>query len=149
LTGPAMEAELSAMHQAVVGGTTIECGDPAEGSRSDAQPTVRLDRDHDIELSPLSVELPDPADAWLPGLRVGRYELRECIGAGGLGVVFAGFDPKLGREVAVKVLRRDRAALADHRARVLREAQAMAQVRHVNVVEVYDVGETDDANSTV
>jgi predicted Ser/Thr protein kinase len=143
-----MEPGPSAMQEAVVGGTTRGA---AERAASDAsvQPTIELDRDDALDLSPLSAEFPEMLDPWLPGTQVGRYELRECIGSGGLGVVFAGFDPKLGRAVAVKLLRPDRAALPDHRARVLREAQAMAQVRHPNVVEVHDVGETDDATSTV
>ena len=147
-----MEAGASAIHLAVVVvGTRMDAGDQGEPPGSDAsiQPTIPLARHDELELSIRRADLPDPADIWLPGVQVGRYELRECIGAGGLGVVFAAFDPKLGREVAVKLLRPDRAALADHRARVLREAQAMAQVRHANVVEVYDVGESDDANATV
>jgi tRNA A-37 threonylcarbamoyl transferase component Bud32 len=144
-----MEAIASAMHQAVVGGTTTEMGDrdPTPGSDPSVEPTRRIARDDEIELSPVRPAVPDAE--WMRGVNVGRYELRECIGAGGLGVVFAGFDPRLGREVAVKLLRPDRAALADHRARVLREAQAMAQIRHANVVEVYDVGESDDRGATV
>jgi predicted Ser/Thr protein kinase len=146
-----MDDAPSTIHQAVVGSTAVEFGDGSRASRSDSsvQPTIPLGARDELELSPVRTDPPAPSDIWQPGSYVGRYELRECIGAGGLGVVFAAFDPKLGRQVAVKLLRPDRAALADHRARVQREAQAMAQVRHPNVVEVYDVGEIDDANATL
>ncbi len=82
------------------------------------------------------------------GARLDRYEIRERLGAGGMGVVFAAHDPQLGRDVAIKVLRRpgvgvDHSAVADRRQRLAREARAMAQVNHPNVVAVYDVGEVD------
>ena len=67
----------------------------------------------------------------------GRYELDERIGAGAMGVVWRAHDPKLGRRVALKLLRRRDALLTE---RLVREAQAMAQVNHPNVVAVYDVG---------
>ncbi len=143
-----MEPLPPAIQEAVVGAPTMDAGQPVDSDAS-MQPTIELGRNDANPLPPLSADLPDAIDPWLPGTTVGRYELRECIGSGGLGIVFAAIDPKLGREVAVKLLRPDRAALGDHRARVLREAQAMAQVRHPNVVEVHDVGETDDASSTV
>ena len=86
-------------------------------------------------------------DAWseepAPGMRVDRYLLGARLGAGAMGVVFAAYDPELDRQVAVKVLRNDarderiRTALT---ARLLREAQAMAQLAHPNVVAVHDVG---------
>lgn len=66
---------------------------------------------------------------------VGRYELRERIGAGGMGVVYRGFDPELRREVAIKLI-----PIQGDPARALREARAMASVTHDNVLPVYDVG---------
>ncbi len=72
----------------------------------------------------------------LPGAEVGRYEVIECIGAGGMGVVYAARDPKLGRRVALKVVRSGKPSAHD---RLLREAQAMARLAHPNVVTVYDV----------
>ncbi|WP_146157373.1 serine/threonine-protein kinase [Enhygromyxa salina] len=73
--------------------------------------------------------------------RAGRYQLRERIGEGAMGVVYAAFDPQLQRKLAVKfvVPHRDTARGRD---RLLREAQAMARVNHPNVVSVYDAGET-------
>jgi serine/threonine protein kinase len=75
------------------------------------------------------------------GQRVGRYELRKLMGIGGMGMVYAAHDPELDRDVAIKLLRADidnEASLL--RARMLREAQAMARLKHPNVISVYDVG---------
>jgi tetratricopeptide (TPR) repeat protein len=75
--------------------------------------------------------------------RVGRYEIRGSLGAGGMGVVLRAFDPVLGREVAIKMIH---AALVEpaHRERMLREAQAIAKISHRNVVVVHDFGEVGD-----
>jgi len=74
-----------------------------------------------------------------PGTQIGRYEVREHLGSGGMGVVYAARDPKLDRTVALKIVRAPR--LAD---RSLREAQAMARLSHPNVVAVHDVITHDD-----
>jgi len=79
-----------------------------------------------------------------PGDCVGRYTIRRLIGEGGMGRVFAAVDPELGRTVAIKLIRSDRAVAPRARARLLREAQALARVRHPNVVSVYDVGTQND-----
>ena len=76
-----------------------------------------------------------------PGTRVGRYEIVKPIGAGGMGVVYAAHDPELDRVVAVKLLRGG--AHAELQQRLRREARAMAQLVHPNVVTVYDVGSFD------
>jgi tetratricopeptide (TPR) repeat protein/predicted Ser/Thr protein kinase len=77
-----------------------------------------------------------------PGSRVGRYEILERVGAGGMGVVYAGHDPELQRRVAIKMLRprTGEGPGSAGRTRLLREAQAMAKLSHPNVVAVYDVG---------
>jgi beta-lactam-binding protein with PASTA domain/tRNA A-37 threonylcarbamoyl transferase component Bud32 len=71
----------------------------------------------------------------------GRYELRELIGTGGMADVRRGFDVRLGREVAVKVLRRDLARDPSFQARFRREAQAAASLNAASIVSVYDTGE--------
>ncbi|HTE54849.1 MAG TPA: serine/threonine-protein kinase [Kofleriaceae bacterium] len=78
----------------------------------------------------------------LTGERIGRYELLERIGAGGMGVVYSAHDPELSRKVAIKLLGEgvDPSGQARLRHRLLREAQAMAQLAHPNVVAVHDVG---------
>jgi tetratricopeptide (TPR) repeat protein/tRNA A-37 threonylcarbamoyl transferase component Bud32 len=73
-----------------------------------------------------------------PGTSVGRYVVLEDIGQGGMGTVTRAYDPKLRREVALKRLVRQR-LVRDGAARLLREAQVMAQLSHPNVVGVYDV----------
>jgi tetratricopeptide (TPR) repeat protein len=85
-----------------------------------------------------------PAPAAEPGARVDRFVVLDVVGGGAMGVVVAAYDPKLDRKVALKLLR----TLDDPevgRARMLREAQAMARLQHPNVVAVYDVGLVDDA----
>jgi serine/threonine protein kinase/Tfp pilus assembly protein PilF len=80
------------------------------------------------------------------GAQVGRYEILEEIGAGGMGVVFLARDPELDRRVAVKLLRSDVAdpVLArGARSRIIREAQAQARFSHPHVVTVFDVGSFD------
>src|SRR4051812_32755103 len=77
------------------------------------------------------------------GATIGRYLVLDMIGKGGMGEVYAAYDPELDRKVAIKVLRTSSSAAADPvegRARILREAQALAQLSDPNVVAVYDVG---------
>ena len=71
---------------------------------------------------------------------LGRLRLERVLGSGGMGVVHAAFDPDLERRVAVKLLH---ASSADARARLLREARAMAKLSHPNVITVFDVGTAD------
>ena len=76
-----------------------------------------------------------------PETLAGRYELRGLLGHGGMGDVYDGWDLRLGRPVAVKVLRSDLAAAADIRLRFESEARTAATINHPNVVAVYDSGE--------
>ncbi|MFO0632674.1 MAG: serine/threonine-protein kinase [Nannocystaceae bacterium] len=78
------------------------------------------------------------------GTTLGRYVLVERVGAGGMGTVVRAYDPKLHREVALKRVRR-KAIGAEATERMMREAQAMAQLSHPNVVAVHDVEVIDDA----
>jgi serine/threonine protein kinase len=81
----------------------------------------------------------DPAAALVAGATVGKYRLDRVLGSGGMGVVWAAFDPDLERPVAIKVLRAHDSADA-LRTRLLREARAMARLKHANVLTVYEVG---------
>ena len=72
--------------------------------------------------------------------KINRFAVLRQIGAGGMGVVYAGYDEELDRRVAIKVVREDMVA-SQGRSRMLREAKAMAKVSHPNVVQVYEVGE--------
>jgi len=75
---------------------------------------------------------------------LGRYRLVEKIGAGGMGEVWRAHHHTLGREVAIKILSRDKRACPDAIARFEREAEMMAKLRHRNAVQVFDYGVTED-----
>jgi tetratricopeptide (TPR) repeat protein len=85
----------------------------------------------------VSLELPR-------GATIDRYVVLGVAGRGGGGIVYAAYDPKLDRKVALKLLGIAwEAELPDGRARLLREARAMAQLSHPNVVTVHDIGELE------
>jgi serine/threonine protein kinase len=71
--------------------------------------------------------------------KLGPYEIRSPLGAGGMGEVYRAYDSRLGRDVAIKVLR-DTGASADLRNRFEREARAVAALNHPNIIAVYDFG---------
>src|SRR3954470_6311612 len=76
------------------------------------------------------------------GAIIGRYLILGLVGRGGMGEVYAAYDPELDRKIAVKLLRARGAGLSaeDGKTRLLREAQAIARLSHPNVVVVYEVG---------
>ncbi len=81
------------------------------------------------------------------GAVLGRYIVLEHLGGGGMGVVYVAYDPELDRRVVLKLLRfdgGDAARVAQGRARLFREAQAMARLSHPNVISVFDVGRLED-----
>jgi tetratricopeptide (TPR) repeat protein len=77
------------------------------------------------------------------GAQIGRYVVLNQVGAGAMGVVYAAYDPELDRKLALKLMR-PRSGSSEKqsagRTRLLREAQALAKLRHPNVVAVHDVG---------
>jgi eukaryotic-like serine/threonine-protein kinase len=79
----------------------------------------------------------------VPGSRVGPYEVVSLLGEGGMGQVYRGRDPRLGREIAIKVLAKEAWHDADAIARLEREARAIAALSHPNIVAVHDVGRED------
>ena len=78
------------------------------------------------------------------GTKLGRYEVRSLIGVGGMGEVYRAHDPKIGREVAIKVLPADFSADKERVARFEQEAQAAGALNHPNIIAVYDVDTQDD-----
>ena len=78
------------------------------------------------------------------GTRLGPYEVVEPLGAGGMGEVYRARDPRLGREVAIKVLPADVAADRERLARFAQEARAVAALNHPHILTVHDVGTAED-----
>ncbi len=79
-------------------------------------------------------------------IQLGKYECRHRLGSGMIGVVYEGWDPDLGRRVAIKAVKLpdDRAEAERHLADFLHEARAAAGLSHPNIVAVYDSGRTGD-----
>ena len=99
---------------------------------------------------------PQPSQPELPradtgevitGFEVGRYVVTRRLGQGAMGQVFAAYDPRLDRNVAIKLLRADLPVVENKplRQRLEREAQALARLTHPNVVAVHDLGDYGDA----
>jgi len=81
-----------------------------------------------------------------PGTRLGPYEIVGQIGVGGMGIVYRARDPRLERDLAIKVLAAEQAdALA--RERFVREARAASSLNHPHIVTIYDVGEAEAIGS--
>ncbi len=95
----------------------------------------------------LEATMPARAAAPQPHSKFGRYVVHEKLGEGGMGVVYRAFDPRLDRDIALKLLhpggRGSGSGGTD--GRLLREAQAMARLSHPNVITVHDVGTMQDS----
>jgi serine/threonine protein kinase/Flp pilus assembly protein TadD len=91
------------------------------------------------------VEIAPPLSREIP--KLGRYQITEKIGEGGMGVVYRAIDPAIGRKVAIKTILTDETGGANSpmRARLLRESQAAGRLSHPHIVAIHDVGETDHA----
>jgi serine/threonine protein kinase len=74
------------------------------------------------------------------GSRLGPYEILAPLGAGGMGEVYKAHDPRLGRDVAIKVLPAEFSADPDRLRRFEQEARAAAALNHPNILAVYDIG---------
>ena len=107
-------------------------GSSSSGARGDDEPT-----------NPIGAPSPLGDDVGLlpRGTPLGRYLILERLGAGGMGEVYAAFDPQLNRKVALKLLLPggNPEMQAEARLRLLREAQAMARLSHRHVVGVHEL----------
>src|SRR5262245_3105737 len=83
------------------------------------------------------------------GARLGPYEIRSAIGAGGMGEVYRAHDGRLGRDVAIKILPSDAPASSDTLARFEREARAVAALNHPNILAIHDIGVEGDVRYVV
>jgi serine/threonine-protein kinase len=85
-----------------------------------------------------------------PGTRFDEaYELGPLLGAGGMGEVYKAKDVRLGRPVAIKVLRADATATPERLARFEQEARTASALNHPNVITIYDIGKVDDTSYIV
>ena len=84
-----------------------------------------------------------------PGVRLGVYEVRELIGAGGMGEVYRGHDTRLHRDVALKILPDLFALDPDRLARFKREAQVLASLNHANIASIFGVEESHGVHALV
>src|SRR5437899_2547258 len=83
------------------------------------------------------------------GRQLSRYRLLQEVGQGGMAVVYKATDTTLNREVAVKVLHPHLAGQEESRARLQREAHAVAKLRHENILEIFDYSGPDSAESYI
>jgi len=93
---------------------------------------------------PSSGEVRGPAQRLAAGTTVGEYVIDDALGAGAMGEVYAGHHPVIGKKVAIKILRKELASSEEAAERFTREARAVNQVDHPNVVDVFAYGRLDD-----
>src|SRR5262245_33199923 len=90
---------------------------------------------------PIEPKSPGEPGTSLPmGATFGHYDIRALLGAGGMGQVYRAFDPRLGREVALKIIGRYAAGDESALDRLLREATLASALNHPNIVTIYETG---------
>src|SRR5438270_13887299 len=80
------------------------------------------------------------------GTKLGRYEIRLKIGAGGMGEVYLAQDTKLDRKVALKILPAEVAAHPDRMKRFVQEAKSVSALNHPNIITIHEIDETDSGH---
>src|SRR5215469_87463 len=80
-----------------------------------------------------------------PGSKLGPYEILAALGAGGMGEVYRARDPRLGREVAIKILPAGSVDDPERLRRFEQEARATAALNHPNILAVFDIGSQDNS----
>ena len=83
------------------------------------------------------------------GIKLGRYEIRSLLGAGGMGEVYLADDATLRRPVAIKVLRADLIADKDRMRRFEREAQTASSLNHPNILTIYEIDRENECHFIV
>jgi eukaryotic-like serine/threonine-protein kinase len=98
--------------------------------------------------APMWGEEPPTRDQ-LIGMKLGEYELRSRIGVGGMGFVYDGIQPLIGKRVAVKVLRPELAQAPEQVARLLAEARAVNAIRHRGIIDIFGFGQVPDGRQYI
>jgi serine/threonine-protein kinase len=102
-----------------------------------------------LEVDAFRQQMESLADGWkeastaLSGRTLGRYQVQEKIGAGGMGVVYRAEDTRLGRTVALKVLLPGLTSDPERRNRFVREAKAASALNHPNIITIHDIDQAD------
>ena len=78
-----------------------------------------------------------------PGTKLGRYEIRSQLGAGGMGEVYLAQDSRLDRKVALKILPDEVASDPERMKRFVQEAKAASGLNHPNIITIYEIDQTD------
>ena len=78
------------------------------------------------------------------GQTIGQYQITELLGVGGMATVYKAYQPQLDRHVAMKILPAQHTFNPDFKARFTREAKAVAQLSHPNILPIYDAGFEND-----
>ena len=142
----------------VIGGQAMDRPDRREMERGHARTAAvtmsRMERDSPLAHSPTLPQpspRPSPGESapelgatLPPGTTVGEYVLDGFLGAGAMGEVYAGHHPVIGKKVAIKILRRELASSEEAAARFTREARAVNQIDHPNVIDTFAYGRLDD-----
>lgn len=77
-------------------------------------------------------------------LKINRFEILEEIGKGAMATVYRAYDPRIKRELAIKILRPEHSVNTEFRKRFLKETKAVGKLNHPNVIKIYDVGEFEN-----
>src|SRR5262245_16761150 len=119
----------------------------ADGSAGQAVACPRCGKPFPVAAHPnggnATLPLATPSDA--PAATIGRYQVRQKLGAGAFGAVYRAYDPQLDREVALKLLKPEALGSTAAVERFRREARAAAKMLHAHVVPVFDSGEHEGA----
>lgn len=121
------------------------CGDDEE-LRSEVESLLLYDEKAEARAFLESPAAPESdqlevVQALAPGHRIGPYEVISIVGTGGMGRVYEATDIRLGRRVALKMLRAEMTLLSAARSRFLREARSAAALNHPNIAAIFDAGE--------
>jgi tetratricopeptide (TPR) repeat protein/tRNA A-37 threonylcarbamoyl transferase component Bud32 len=126
-----------------IGPIRADAIDAANGEATDLEPSVDVDRTSTRSGPSTDVPRPSPGRSGASQPEIPGYEILGKLGAGGMGVVYKARQRGLNRLVALKMILGGTQARVDHLARFRIEAEAVARLRHPNILQIYDIGEVD------